>query len=101
MDPNRFFAAGDTAQAIVTGVSFRFAEVKAMMHNCSVPGSAAARLLRAPLRSETPDLVPLATNYRSHAGLLRVAAAVVTVLYELFPATVDALSPDQGVFPGP
>ena len=99
-DPNHSFAAGDTAQAIVAGVSFRFSEIKGLLHECSV-SPPAARLLRAPLRSETPDLCPLAVNYRSHSGLLRVAAAIVSVMYELYPRSVDALSPDRGVFAGP
>ena len=85
----------------MAGVSFRFAQIKDLLYSCSIAGSDAARLLQAPLRSTTPELVPLCTNYRSHSGLLRVAAAVVRVVIEVFPGSVDELSPDCGVFEGP
>jgi hypothetical protein len=40
-------------------------------------------------------------NYRSHSGILNLAASVVHVLYSLFPNSIDPLKRDQGMFPGP
>ena len=40
-------------------------------------------------------------NFRSHAGILSVAAAVLERLFAAFPTSTHRLAPDQGVFLGP
>ena len=44
------------------------------------------------------ELTPLGNNYRSHSGLLKVAAGVVELLLHFFPSSIDPLDPDQGLF---
>ncbi len=48
-----------------------------------------------------PATYTLVHNYRSHRGVLALAAAVVEVVYEFFPGAIDRLEPDQGLFDGP
>ena len=85
-DPDQCFLAGDTAQTIARGVGFRFTDIKDIFHGMS----------RA-----VPDTFTLVHNYRSHRGVLTLAAAVVDVIYSYFPSAIDKLEPDQGLFPGP
>ena len=48
-----------------------------------------------------PKLLQLSHNYRSHAGVLRLAACVVELLYHFFGNSLDKLPPDLGLFSGP
>ena len=68
-DPNSLFLAGDTAQSIAVGVDFRFTDVRQIFYN-SFGGI-------------EPELLQLSHNYRSHAGVLRLAACVVELLYHV------------------
>lgn len=43
----------------------------------------------------------LTHNYRSHAGILSLASAVLDLLVEFFPESFDRLQKDQGLFHGP
>lgn len=46
-------------------------------------------------------MLSLFHNYRSHAGVLRLAASVLELLYKYFPLSLDVMPPDQGLFDGP
>jgi ATP-dependent exoDNAse (exonuclease V) beta subunit len=51
---------------------------------------------------QVPERVyQLTHNYRSHAGILRVANSVVDLLLEFFPQSLDKLAPDCALFEGP
>ena len=81
-DPNNLMLAGDTAQSIAVGVGFRFVDVRQIFYehfNCV-----------------EPDLLQLVHNYRSHGGILRLAACVVELLHFFFNDSLDTLPPDQG-----
>ena len=86
-DPNNLFLAGDTAQSIAVGVGFRFTDVRQIFYN-SFGGI-------------EPSLLQLTFNFRSHAGVLRLAATVVELLYFFFSDGIDRLPPDLGLFTGP
>jgi superfamily I DNA/RNA helicase len=75
-DPNFSFLAGDTAQTIARGVGFRFSELKTLFNEMNQEGSAKAQRM---IRTPSPHSLP--TSYRSHVGVLRLASAVVEVLY--------------------
>ena len=97
-DPNKSVFAGDTAQAIARGVSFRFADITTMAYALT-RGKEAAKLLCSPI-TVVPDLHALVHNYRSHNGILRLAATVVQLIQKYFPLSIDppgTLPPDQGV----
>jgi superfamily I DNA/RNA helicase len=89
--PRSLFLAGDTAQSVEEGVSFRFEEVRQLMYN-----------LAGQNRSLVPDKPEkLCLNFRSHAGILDVAAAVLERLSIVFPFSIDKLPADQGLCRGP
>ncbi len=83
------FLAGDPAQAVAEGVDFRFEEVRAIVYALSGGME----------RLERP--VQLAVNYRSHAGILSCASAVLRSMFTLFPGSAKVLYPDRGIFNGP
>lgn len=86
-DPNNLMLAGDTAQSITVGVGFRFTDVKQIFYD--------------EFGCNKPDLLQLTHNFRSHAGVLRLAACVVELLYFFFSDSLDRLPPDLGLFNGP
>ena len=86
-NPNNLFLAGDTAQSIAVGVDFRFTDVRQIFYNH--------------FGGIEPKLLQLSHNYRSHAGVLRLAACVVELLYHFFSNSLDKLPPDLGLFSGP
>jgi hypothetical protein len=77
-EKNAVYLCGDTAQTISRGVGFRFADVRTLFHAHCERGEAAM-----------PALCSLAINYRTHAGIVDCAAAVVELLSKLFPTTLD------------
>ena len=86
-DPNNLMLAGDTAQSITEGVAFRFTDVRQIFFEL--------------FGGIEPDLLQLTHNYRSHSGILRMAACVVELLYFFFSDSLDRLPPDLGLFDGP
>ena len=97
-DPNGLFFTGDTAQSIMRGVAFRFSDLKSLFYYARqayhTVGIQAA--IQVPNR-----LYQLTHNYRSHAGILRLASSVVDMLLHFFPDSFDKLEKDQGLFEGP
>lgn len=87
ISPNNLMLAGDTAQSIAVGVGFRFTDVRQIFYES--------------FGGVKPTLCMLTENYRSHAGVLKLAAAVVELLYHFFSDSLDRLPPDFGLFPGP
>ncbi|KAG6331189.1 hypothetical protein ID866_7900 [Astraeus odoratus] len=72
-NPEGLLWAGDTAQTISAGSSFRFQDLKAFMY-----------------RTE------LTANYRSHSGIVNCAQAVVGLIGRFWPNSIDSLRPEQG-----
>lgn len=89
-DPGRLFLAGDPAQAVEEGVDFRFEDVRVVAHQM-VPDKK--------FRPEKPKL--LRVNFRSHAGVLNLAAGVLDIMFKAFPASAKELPKDEGLFRGP
>lgn len=87
-DARGFHVAGDTAQAISQDATLRFADIKTLVYR----------------RFETckhAKMFQLGINYRSHHGIVALAAFVMGVLWKAFPDTVDKLTPEAGHFQGP
>ncbi|KAG2070632.1 hypothetical protein BDR04DRAFT_1076404 [Suillus decipiens] len=96
-NPDGLFWAGDTAQTISAGSSFRFDDLKAFLYrveqqNTSV-NSAGAYL-------HPPTMFQLAINYRSHGGIVNCAHSVIELITEFWPNTIDSLRPEKGVVDG-
>ena len=93
LNPNGLFFTGDTAQCVMEGISFRFEDMRSIftffkekLPNLKVPGK---------------DVV-LVTNYRSHAGILKLAASVIDLMDHFFKESFDSYLPrDNGVLEGP
>lgn len=82
---NHFFYAGDTAQTIAKGLSFRFTEAQSLFYEAGrTSRETAARAAAGAVWKEQGDvpvvamplLEKLTVNYRSHSGILQVANTV-------------------------
>ena len=96
-DPNATFFTGDTAQSIMRGIAFRFEDLRSLFFY-------AQESFRCQDKASTiqvPRLYQLTHNYRSHAGILALAASIVDLLIEFFPNSFDRLEKDCGLFEGP
>lgn len=82
------FWAGDTAQTISAGSSFRFEELKAFLF----------RIER--LSTSIPQEFQLAVNYRSHGGIVKAAHSVVQLISRFWPHAIDALAEEKGIIDG-
>jgi tetratricopeptide (TPR) repeat protein len=88
--PQNMFLTGDTAQAITKGISFRFQDLQQLFRKLPV----FVRSLTKPYE--------LTENYRSHMGILNLAASVIEILRQHFPYSYDHELPrDEGRFAGP
>ena len=96
--PNSLFLTGDTAQSIMRGVSFRFSDLRSVFHYISrnVDTSKGQKV-----KIKVPQLHTLIQNFRSHSGILQLAASVIDLLMNFFRSSLDKLPSDQGMFPGP
>ena len=96
-DPNATFFTGDTAQSIMRGIAFRFEDLRSLFFY-------AQESFRCQDKTSTiqvPRLYQLTHNYRSHAGILALAASIVDLLFKFFPNSFDRLEKDCGLFEGP
>ena len=112
------FWAGDTAQTISVGSSFRFNDLKAFLFRIEVSSTwsvdvlwliiwsayltqeknaAAAKSSPAPV---APKSFQLAINYRSHGGIVSCAHSVVELITTFWPYAIDTLSREEGVVDG-
>ena len=85
------FLAGDPAQNVVRGVEFRFEDIRSVGYH---------------IAGDRHDLIPLKpktvnTNFRSHAGILGCAAAILSQMFAQFPDSARQLGKDNGLFQGP
>ena len=96
-EPNDLFLTGDTAQSIMRGISFRFSDLRSLFHYANEAASGAAH----PIKIEVPVIHELTVNFRSHSGILKLAASIIDLMLNFFPNSFDRLPEDQGMFPGP
>ncbi|KAL5518531.1 hypothetical protein ACEPAH_213 [Sanghuangporus vaninii] len=98
-NPHGLFWAGDTAQTISIGSSFRFNDLKASLYDYE-------RVQRQlyPLASEKvivqPAFFQLTTNYRSHGGIVNCAGLIIELITHFWPHSIDALQREKGVVDG-
>ncbi len=48
-----------------------------------------------------PDITVLEVNYRTHNGILKMAAGIIDLLQYSFPGSFDLLPREKGYFEGP
>lgn len=89
-NPNGLFWAGDTAQTISVGSSFRFNDLKAFLFHVE------QRHVEVP----APTTFQLIINYRSHAGIVNAAHSVISLITDFWPYSIDQLARETGVVDG-
>ncbi|EJD54497.1 hypothetical protein AURDEDRAFT_179643, partial [Auricularia subglabra TFB-10046 SS5] len=102
-NPRGLFWAGDTAQTISVGSSFRFNDLRAFLHRVEEARSAELSTVGAPLPTRDgnpPALFQLLVNYRSHGGIISCAQAVISLLSKFWPDSIDNLGEERGVVAG-
>ncbi|KAL5633836.1 hypothetical protein ACGC1H_005876 [Rhizoctonia solani] len=97
-NPHGILMAGDTAQTISAGSSFRFEDLKAFFWRMEDQDKAVRAKKRKPIQ---PELFHLAVNYRSHGGIVDCASALVELVSQLFPNSIDKLQRETGLIEGP
>ncbi|KAJ3108981.1 hypothetical protein HDU97_009714 [Phlyctochytrium planicorne] len=88
--------AGDTAQTISRGSSFRFQDLSSMIYR-TLAGKGGEEFAK----KCQPKQFQLTRNYRSHDGILQVAASVLDLIKKYFPNSIDDLARDAGSVDGP
>jgi hypothetical protein len=91
--PGDLFLGGDPAQSVVEGVEFRFEDIRSVGYH--VADQQGCRYL-IPEKPKT-----LSVNFRSHSGILNVAASILQCLFSVFPDSAKQLGEDRGLFAGP
>ncbi|KAJ2931128.1 hypothetical protein H1R20_g5904, partial [Candolleomyces eurysporus] len=95
-NPNGLFWAGDTAQTIAIGSSFVFNDLKAFLYRLEQRREQGERgVTQSELRT-----FQLVVNYRSHAGIVRCATAIIELITHFWPYAIDTLAPEQGIVDG-
>ncbi|CAE7234107.1 unnamed protein product [Rhizoctonia solani] len=97
-NPHGILMAGDTAQTISAGSSFRFEDLKAFFWRLEDQDRAVRAKKRKPVY---PVLFHLSINYRSHGGIVDCASALVELVSRLFPNSIDKLKRETGLIDGP
>ncbi|KAG8924689.1 hypothetical protein FRC02_010261, partial [Tulasnella sp. 418] len=93
-NPNGVFWAGDSAQTIAVGSSFRFSELRSYLRN--------AEKKECPDRKPViPPTFPLAVNYRSQGGIVNAAAVLVEMIQRFFPDSIDEMPRERSKVHGP
>ncbi|KAI6100008.1 hypothetical protein EV401DRAFT_2215392 [Pisolithus croceorrhizus] len=90
------FWAGDTAQTISAGSSFRFADLKSFIHRAEAEGREGIQKC-----CKKPELFELAINYRSHGGIVNCAQSIVKLITDFWPESIDILRPECAMLGGP
>ncbi|KAG1864912.1 hypothetical protein F4604DRAFT_1683323 [Suillus subluteus] len=91
------FWAGDTAQTISAGSSFRFNDLKAFVYRMERHSSSVSST-GAPVHQ--PMEFQLVTNYRSHNGIVNCAHSVIKLITKFWPNAIDHLQPERGMVDG-
>ncbi|KAH8834741.1 hypothetical protein DL96DRAFT_1592 [Flagelloscypha sp. PMI_526] len=96
-NPNGLFWAGDTAQTISVGSSFKFSDLKAFMWR-QEQHEVQARAFQ--LQREQPKTFQLTVNYRSHGGIVSCANSIIALISEFWSNSLDVLAPEKGIVDG-
>eukprot|EP00980_Cylindrotheca_fusiformis_P000142 scaffold24_cov128-Cylindrotheca_fusiformis.AAC.15 len=84
------FLAGDPAQNVEEGVEFRFEDIRSVEYHIARDRNTVM---------EKPKVVNV--NFRSHAGILNTAGAILSCMFGAFPNSAKQLKEDRGIFAGP
>lgn len=115
-NPEGLFWAGDTAQTISAGSSFRFDDLKAFLYRIEVwpylsSSAFETNCITIPQQDQNTHLIQdrsvtdptafqLAINYRSHGGIVNCAHTVIERITHFWPDAIDGLQPEHGIVDG-
>ncbi|CAM8956395.1 unnamed protein product [Rhodiola kirilowii] len=91
-----FVFSGDTAQTIARGVDFRFQDIKSLFYEEFFPSS----LDGAKKKGRLSEIFNLSQNFRTHAGVLKLAHSVIDLIFRFFPNSIDVLPPETSLIYG-
>ncbi|CAN1804440.1 TPR and ankyrin repeat-containing protein 1 [Linum perenne] len=80
-----YIFSGDTAQTIARGIDFRFEDIRSLFYNEFICDAKKEK-------GQISKIFHLSQNFRTHAGVLKLAQSVIDLLYHFFPSSIDKLS---------
>ncbi|KAF8398740.1 hypothetical protein HHK36_014598 [Tetracentron sinense] len=97
-----FVFSGDTAQTIARGIDFRFQDIRSLFYKEFILEIKSDGNDRAKDKGQQriSDIFHLNQNFRTHAGVLKLAQSVIDLLYRFFPLSIDVLSPETSLIYG-
>ncbi|PPQ78819.1 hypothetical protein CVT25_010688 [Psilocybe cyanescens] len=95
---NGLFWAGDTAQTISAGSSFRFDDLTAFLFQFEEQRRLQDALPRSEKlkKSNKTKKFHLTVNYRSHSGIVNCAHSVIELISKYWPYSIDILPRERG-----
>ncbi|ONK71074.1 uncharacterized protein A4U43_C04F4450 [Asparagus officinalis] len=96
-----FVFAGDTAQTIARGVDFRFEDIRSLFYTVFLQDPSCDPMKSFKGKSKSiSDMFHLNQNFRTHAGVLKLAQSVIDILCFYFPHSLDRLEPETSLIFG-
>ncbi|KAK6774713.1 hypothetical protein RDI58_029952 [Solanum bulbocastanum] len=95
-----FVFSGDTAQTIARGIDFRFEDIRNLFYTEFVMDSKGDEVSHRKDKGHLSPVFQLLQNFRTHAGVLKLAQSVVDLLCHYFPHSVDFLKPETSLIYG-
>ncbi|CAH9122420.1 unnamed protein product [Cuscuta epithymum] len=95
-----FVFSGDTAQTIARGIDFRFEDIRTLFYEEFVMKKKLGSDARRKDKGHLAKVFCLLHNFRTHAGVLRLAQSVVDIISHYFPLSIDTLPPETSLIDG-
>ncbi|XP_074323795.1 uncharacterized protein LOC141660706 [Apium graveolens] len=94
-----FAFSGDTAQTIAKGINFRFEDIRYLFYR-EFLGQESNESGKRNEKGKISSLFQLNYNFRTHAGVLKLAQSVISLIYHFFPYSIDFLNPETSLISG-
>lgn len=94
-----FAFSGDTAQTIAKGINFRFEDIRYLFYR-EFLGQESNNSSKRNEKGKISSLFQLNYNFRTHAGVLKLAQSVINLICHLFPYSIDFLNPETSFISG-
>ncbi|CAK9141766.1 unnamed protein product [Ilex paraguariensis] len=95
-----FVFSGDTAQTIARGIDFRFEDIRSLFYNDFILQSESDGSARRKEKGLVSEIFNLRQNFRTHAGVLKLAQSVIDLLCHFFQNSIDILKPETSLIYG-
>ncbi|KAJ0095766.1 hypothetical protein Patl1_14988 [Pistacia atlantica] len=89
-----FVFSGDTAQTIARGIDFKFEDIRYLFYKKFVLESRSKEHVGREQKGQLSNIFNLSQNFRTHAGVLKLAQSIIDLLYRFFRPYVDVLNPE-------